>query len=71
MAAIRVLQRLRTSGVATEDDQAVLVRYVGWGGLAQAFDARNEDWHAEHLELASCLSREEYAQARRSTQDAH
>ena len=56
---------------ATPDEQAVLVRYVGWGGLPQAFDHRNQDWHDEYIELAELLPKEEYERARRSTQDAH
>jgi N12 class adenine-specific DNA methylase/predicted RNA methylase len=47
------------------------VRYVGWGGLPQAFDHRNSEWSQEYKQLASMLSREEYEKARRSTQDAH
>lgn len=47
------------------------MRYVGWGGLPQAFDARNEKWAAEYQELQNLLSPDEYAKARRSTQDAH
>ncbi|CAG9260920.1 Helicase domain protein [Burkholderia diffusa] len=56
---------------ATRDEQAVLVRYVGWGGLPQAFDHRNQDWKNEYLELAALLPKDAYDQARRSTQDAH
>lgn len=57
--------------VAGRDEKMVLVRYVGWGGLPQAFDARNEKWAAEYQELQSLLAPDEYAKARRSTQDAH
>lgn len=57
--------------VAGPDEKKVLVRYVGWGGLPQAFDARNEKWAAEYQELQSLLAPDEYAKARRSTQDAH
>jgi len=56
---------------ATPDEQSTLVRYVGWGGLPQAFDHRNDAWRAEYQELASLLSQDEYERARRSTQDAH
>lgn len=49
----------------------MLVRYVGWGGLPQAFDHQNKDWSAEFHELASVLDDAEYQAARRSTQDAH
>ncbi|WP_166802948.1 Eco57I restriction-modification methylase domain-containing protein, partial [Pseudomonas aeruginosa] len=55
----------------TPDEQSTLVRYVGWGGLPQAFDHRNDAWRAEYQELASLLSQDEYERARRSTQDAH
>lgn len=48
-----------------------MVRYVGWGGLPQAFDLNNESWKKEHRELRELLTPDEYAQARRSTQDAH
>ena len=47
------------------------MRYVGWGGLPQAFDPENEKWRAEYVELRDLLTIEEYGQARRSTQDAH
>lgn len=56
---------------ATVDEQRVLVRYVGWGGLPQAFDHRNDEWRKEYAELSSLLEKEEYEAARRSTQDAH
>ncbi|MDL2226478.1 N-6 DNA methylase [Deltaproteobacteria bacterium OttesenSCG-928-M10] len=49
----------------------MLVKYVGWGGLPQAFDSENNAWAKEYQELRELLSPEEYAQARRSTQDAH
>lgn len=55
----------------TSEDQAVLVRYVGWGGIPQAFDPANTDWRKEYEELLSLLPRDEYEEARRSTQDAH
>ncbi|MCD5327963.1 helicase-related protein [Chromobacterium piscinae] len=54
-----------------QDEQAILVRYVGWGGLPQVFDHRNSDWAGEFKELAALLTTEEYEAARRSTQDAH
>lgn len=47
------------------------MRYVGWGGLPQAFDHRNQDWQNEYIELAGLLRKEDYDRARRSTQDAH
>lgn len=73
IAAIRLLKRLQESGakLATPEEQKILVRYVGWGGLPQAFDAKNEKWATEFRELQGLLSPDEYAAARRSTQDAH
>ena len=73
IAAIRLLKDLqeRKVDVAGPDEKKILVRYVGWGGLPQAFDARNEKWAAEYQELQSLLAPDEYAKARRSTQDAH
>ena len=73
VAAIRLLKQLQTSGaeLATPEEQKVLVRYVGWGGLPQVFDARNEQWGTEYREMQGLLSPEDYAAARRSTQDAH
>lgn len=73
VAAIRLLQQLQTSGAksATLEEQKILVRYVGWGGLPQVFDPKNEQWAAEYREMQSLLSPDTYAAARRSTQDAH
>lgn len=73
IAAIRLLKQLQQSGaeVATPEEKKILVRYIGWGGMPQAFDADNEKWTAEYQELRSLLSPDEYAKARRSTQDAH
>jgi N12 class adenine-specific DNA methylase/predicted RNA methylase len=72
VAALRLLQQLQTAKRAAGiDEQRVLVKYVGWGGIPQAFDHRNTEWKAEFQELASVLSKDEYEAARRSTQDAH
>ena len=73
IAAIRLLQQLQTSGAksATPEEQKILVRYVGWGGLPQVFDPRNEQWAAEYREMQGLLAPDIYAAARRSTQDAH
>ena len=73
VAAIRLLQQLQAGGVklATPEEKKTLVRFVGWGGLPQVFDAKNEQWAAEYRELQGILSPGDYAAARRSTQDAH
>lgn len=73
VAAIRLLKQLQANGaaLATPEEQKILVRYVGWGGLPQVFDAQNEQWAAEYREMQGLLSPDTYAAARRSTQDAH
>lgn len=72
MAAIRLVRELEASGrMATPDEQAVLARYVGWGGLPQAFDAKNADWAKEFAEISELMSEEELAAARQSTRYAH
>lgn len=72
VAALRLLQTLQAQNrAATAAEQAVLVKYVGWGGIPQAFDHRNTEWKAEFQELAALLPKDEYEAARRSTQDAH
>lgn len=73
VAAIRLLQQLQSSGAksATPEEQKILVRYVGWGGLPQVFDSKNEQWAAEYQEMQGLLAPDIYAAARRSTQDAH
>lgn len=72
MAAIRLLQELEFEGLqASPEQQEVLSRYVGWGGLADAFDESKDNWKAEFAELYAALSPEEYAAARASTLNAH
>lgn len=72
IAAIIVLKRLETENrSASIEEQSTLIKYVGWGGIPQAFDHRNEDWSKEFVELSALLSSDEYDAARRSTQDAH
>lgn len=72
VAALRLLKQLQAEQrTASEAEQAVLVKYVGWGGIPQAFDHRNTEWKAEFQELATLLSKDDYEAARRSTQDAH
>lgn len=68
VAAIRLLFSLEKQGRnATKDEQDILSRYVGWGGLADAFDESKSNWANEYLELKSLLSEEEYKSAREST----
>ena len=72
VAAIRLLKDLEAQGrSATPEEQEVLSRYVGWGGIPQAFDAANEKWASEYAELKTLLTPEEYASARGSTLNAH
>ena len=72
MAAITLLKELEFEGrQATPEEQAVLSQYVGWGGLADAFDEGKEAWSSEFAELYEALSPEEYAAARASTLNAH
>ena len=56
---------------ATSEEQEILSRYVGWGGLADAFDETKAAWETEYLELKTVLTPEEYAAARASTLNAH
>ena len=72
MAAINLLKELELEGAqATPEQQEVLSRYVGWGGLADAFDESKDNWKVEFAELYATLSPEEYAAARASTLNAH
>lgn len=72
LAALQLIAQLASEGrAATAREQAVLVKYVGWGGLPQAFDHRNSEWRTEFQQLAALLPQEQYEAARRSTQDAH
>ena len=72
MAAIHLLKELEFEGLqASPEQQEILSRYVGWGGLADAFDESKDNWKAEFAELYAALSSEEYAAARASTLNAH
>ena len=72
MAAINLLKELEFEGLqASPEQQEILSRYVGWGGLADAFDESKDNWKAEFAELYAALSPEEYAAARASTLNAH
>ena len=70
--AIKLVNRLiNTQKEATADEKKVLAKYVGWGGLAQAFDEHNTAWQNEYKELKDVLSVEEYAAAKGSVLNAH
>ena len=72
IAAIQTLKQIEAEGrQARPDEQEILSRYVGWGGLPQAFDAENARWQKEYQQLKSLLTDEEYAAARGSTLNAH
>lgn len=72
MDAINLLKELEFDGrQATPEEQVILSRYVGWGGLADAFDETKDNWKSEFAELYTALSPEEYAAARSSTLNAH
>ena len=72
MAAINLLKELEFEDLqASPEQQEILSRYVGWGGLADAFDPDKAGWRAEYDELKGVLSPEEYAAARASTLNAH
>lgn len=66
--AIRLLKRLEEEHrLANSEEQAILAKYVGWGGLADAFDSRKSDWASEYAELKELLTEEEYNSARENT----
>ena len=66
--AIQLLKKCQEENrFATPEEQIVLSKYVGWGGLSEAFDENNSAWTTEYLELSSVLTPEEYASAREST----
>ena len=72
IAAIRTLFQLEQEHRgATAEEQQVLSQYVGWGGLADAFDPSKDSWAKEYAELKGLLSEDEYAAARSSTLNAH
>ncbi len=72
VTAIRLLKELEAAGQnATPEEQTTLSRYVGWGGIPQAFDANDEKWTAEYAELKGLLTQAEYEAARGSTLNAH
>ena len=69
--AIKILKQIEQEGrLATREEQKMLSKYVGWGGLSQAFDERNASWEKEYSELKELLTEEEYAAARASVNNA-
>ena len=69
---IRTLEKIESENrIATPEEQEILAKYVGWGGLADAFDETKANWASEYQELKSLLSAEEYDSARESTLNAH
>jgi N12 class adenine-specific DNA methylase len=73
IAAIETLRRIEeTNRAATSAEQAVLVKYVGWGGMPQVFaEVPPNDWREEHAQVARLLTKEEFASARASTLNSH
>jgi N12 class adenine-specific DNA methylase len=72
MDAIHLLKQLESENrMASPEEQQVLSQYVGWGGIPQAFDAKNEDWTKEYQELKETLTESEFTAARASTLNAH
>ncbi|MCR5227365.1 MAG: adenine methyltransferase, partial [Eubacterium sp.] len=70
--AINTLQKIEEENrTATTEEQEILAQYVGWGGLADAFDETKSNWSSQYSELKNLLSPEEYASARESTLNAH
>lgn len=68
ITAIQLLKKCQEENrFATPEEQIILSKYVGWGGLSEAFDENNSAWATEYLELSSVLTPEEYASAREST----
>jgi hypothetical protein len=72
VAAIRLLNQLEEQNrLATPEEQEILSRYVGWGGLPQVFDDKNSQWAKEYAELKELLDEDEYTSAQASTLNAH
>ncbi len=72
LAAIRTLKHIEAENrLAAPEEQEILSRYVGWGGIAQAFDPENGKWSKEYNELKELLTPEEYESARSTTLNAH
>lgn len=72
VAAIRTLQTIEAERrLATPEEQEILSKYVGWGGVADAFDESKDNWRTEYAELKGLLTESEYISARESTLNAH
>lgn len=72
VAAIRLVNKLYSENRnATDEERKTLAKFVGWGGLAQAFDSNNPQWKKEYNELKELLSQEDYEQAKSSTLNAY
>ena len=72
VAAIRTLQTIESEHrLATPEEQEILSNYVGWGGVADAFDETKDNWRTEYAELKNLLTESEYSSARESTLNAH
>lgn len=72
VAAIRTLQTIESEHrLATPEEQEILSKYVGWGGVAEAFDESKDNWRTEYAELKNLLTESEYSSARESTLNAH
>ena len=66
--AIKILKKCdKENRLATKEEQKILAEYVGWGGLAEAFDSQNNDWTEEYNDLKKLLTEKEYTEARQST----
>lgn len=71
VAAIKILKNIeKENRLATPDEQIIMAKYVGWGGMAGAFDEKSNTWAKEYVELKEVLSEEEYISARASTNTA-
>ena len=71
LLAIQTLKQIESEDrTATPEEQKILSKYVGWGGLAQAFDSENEQWSKEFAQLSDALTLEEYEAARKSVLDS-
>ncbi len=72
IAAIKLLSQLKEGNrLASPEEQEILSKYVGWGGIPQAFEKKNSQWAREYSELKELLDADEYAMARASTLNAH